>query len=74
MIQVRGVSRVYPDGREALRGVTLAVAPGEMLFLGGPSGAGKSTLLRLIAGIDRPTRGTVQLNLQRHLTQRMCRA
>jgi len=64
MIQVRGVSRVYPDGREALRGVTLSVAPGEMLFLGGPSGAGKSTLLRLIAGIDRPTRGTLQLNGQ----------
>jgi cell division transport system ATP-binding protein len=64
MIEVQGVTRVYPDGREALRGVQLSVASGEMIFLGGPSGAGKSTLLRLIAGIDRPTGGSIRLNGQ----------
>ena len=64
MIRLQGVTRVYPDGREALKTIDLQVAPGEMLFLGGPSGAGKTTLLRLIAGIDRPTRGSIRLNGQ----------
>jgi cell division transport system ATP-binding protein len=64
MIRVDEVDRVFPDGREALRGLSLQVDAGEMLFLGGPSGAGKTTLLRLIAGIDRPTRGSIQLNGQ----------
>ncbi len=64
MIEVDGVFRRYPDGREALRGVDLLIEAGEMLFLGGPSGAGKSTLLRLIAGIDLPSRGRVRLNGQ----------
>ncbi|MDE3010415.1 MAG: ATP-binding cassette domain-containing protein [Pseudomonadota bacterium] len=64
MIEISGVSRRYPDGREALRGVNLNVATGEMLFLGGPSGAGKTTLLRLVAGIDRPSRGSIRLNGQ----------
>ena len=64
MIEIEGVTRRYPDGREALHGIDLHVGAGEMLFLGGPSGAGKSTLLRVIAGIDRPTRGRVSLNGQ----------
>ena len=64
MIEIAGVTRRYPDGREALRGIDLHVEAGEMLFLGGPSGAGKSTLLLVIAGIDRPTRGRVSLNGQ----------
>ena len=59
MIALSGVTKRYPGGHEALNDVTLAVAEGEMVFLMGHSGAGKSTLLKLIAGIERPTRGSV---------------
>ncbi|MBA2292462.1 MAG: heme ABC exporter ATP-binding protein CcmA [Gemmatimonadales bacterium] len=45
----------------ALRGVTLAVGAGEVVLLLGPNGAGKSTLLRCLAGLARPTRGTVRV-------------
>ena len=59
MIQLDDVTKRYPGGQEALSGLSLAVERGDMLFITGHSGAGKSTLLRLIALIDRPTRGQV---------------
>ncbi|HUF48162.1 MAG TPA: ABC transporter ATP-binding protein [Vicinamibacterales bacterium] len=46
----------------ALEGVTLAIRPGEVFCLLGPSGSGKSTLLRVMAGVEQPTTGTVQLD------------
>jgi cell division transport system ATP-binding protein len=54
----------YPNGREALCDLSFSIERGEMAFLTGPSGAGKSTLLKLVALIERPSRGTVIVNGQ----------
>jgi cell division transport system ATP-binding protein len=59
MIVFDRVSKRYPNGREGLSAATLRVDAGEMVFLTGRSGAGKSTVLKLIALLERPTRGTV---------------
>lgn len=56
--EVRGVSRVYGD-RAVLRDVDLVVQAGEVVGLVGPNGGGKTTLLLLLAGLVRPTTGTV---------------
>jgi cell division transport system ATP-binding protein len=64
VIRFDNVYKRYPNGREALSGVTFSLERGELAFLTGPSGAGKSTLLRLVALIERPTRGTVLVNNQ----------
>jgi cell division transport system ATP-binding protein len=64
MIRFENVSKRYPNGREALSGVSFEMERGDFVFLTGPSGAGKSTLLKLIALIERPTRGTVLVNNQ----------
>jgi cell division transport system ATP-binding protein len=64
VIRFEHVYKRYTNGREALSGVTFRLERGEMAFLTGPSGAGKSTLLKLIALIERPTRGTVLINGQ----------
>lgn len=59
MIEFHNVSKRYPNGYEALTGVTLEVGEGEMVFLTGHSGAGKSTLMKLIMLIERPSQGQV---------------
>jgi cell division transport system ATP-binding protein len=64
VIRFENVQKRYENGREALSGVSFLLESGEMAFLTGPSGAGKSTLLKLIALIERPTRGTVLVNNQ----------
>jgi len=64
MISFSQVTKRYPGGLEALRGVTLAIETGEMVFITGHSGAGKSTLLKLAAVIERPTSGSVIVNGQ----------
>jgi NitT/TauT family transport system ATP-binding protein len=60
-ITVRDVRRVYDNGVVALDGLSLDVGAGEFVAVLGPSGSGKSTLLRLVAGLDRPQGGTVDV-------------
>lgn len=62
MIHFDNVSKRYPGGHEALSRINLRLAKGQMAFLTGHSGAGKSTLLKLIAMIERPTRGQIFLD------------
>ncbi|MES2106674.1 MAG: ATP-binding cassette domain-containing protein [Pseudomonadota bacterium] len=64
MIEFHNVSKEYSRDVYALRDVSLSIAPGELIFLAGPSGAGKSTLLKMIAGVERPSSGTVSVNGQ----------
>ncbi len=62
LAQADSVSFAY-DGREALRGVSLALRAGEVVALMGRNGSGKSTLLKLLAGLHKPSRGAVTLAL-----------
>jgi cell division transport system ATP-binding protein len=64
MIRFDQVHKRYPNGREALAGVSFKIDSGELAFLTGHSGAGKSSVLKLIALIERPTRGQVFINGQ----------
>ena len=61
MLELDGIAKTYPNGYAALDRLDLAVGAGEIVAVVGASGCGKSTLLRLIAGLDRPSQGTVRL-------------
>lgn len=62
MIVFDNVAKRYDTGLEALSQVSFEIDAGEMLFLTGHSGAGKSTLLKLLAALERPTRGLALVN------------
>jgi cell division transport system ATP-binding protein len=64
MIRFDQVFKRYSNGREALAGVSFDIEDGALTFLTGHSGAGKSSILKLIALIERPTRGQVIVNNQ----------
>jgi ABC-type lipoprotein export system ATPase subunit len=64
VVELRGLSRTYgsdPPVR-ALRGIDLAIHPGDWLAIVGPSGSGKSTLLNILGCLDRPTSGTYMID------------
>ncbi len=66
-LRIEGVTRTFPATRQAgptlaLQPTDLTVSPGEFVAILGPSGCGKSTLLRIVAGLDRPTGGTLALD------------
>ena len=63
MIEFDKVHKSY-ESEPALRGVSFSINAGEFVFVSGHSGAGKTTLLKLIAGIERPTIGTVSVHGQ----------
>jgi len=68
VIRMDGIRKVYDTGKikvEALSGIDLTVAQGELVALVGPSGSGKSTLMNLIGCLDTPTTGTYELQGER---------
>src|SRR6184192_2733205 len=64
LVSFSAVAKRYPGGEEALKNISFAVEPGELVFITGRSGAGKSTLLKLIPAIERPSSGSVVVNGQ----------
>ncbi|MEV7544592.1 ABC transporter ATP-binding protein [Streptomyces sp. NPDC089915] len=61
VVELTGVTKEYPGGVKALRGVDLTVLDGELLGIVGPSGSGKSTLLHIVGTLDRPSAGRVAI-------------
>ncbi len=64
IISFSHVSKKYPGEVFALSEISLEINEGELVFLTGPSGAGKSTLLKLIAGMEKPSAGVLQVSGQ----------
>jgi putative ABC transport system ATP-binding protein len=64
VVSARDVTRRYGEGDatvDALRGITLDIVPGQFAAVMGPSGSGKSTLMHILAGLDKPTEGVVEI-------------
>ena len=59
-LKIQGIRKTFHE-TEILKGIDIAIEPGEFLILVGPSGCGKSTLLSMIAGLDQPTSGHIHL-------------
>src|SRR5439155_13238429 len=64
VVDANDVTRTYGQGDtavQALRGVSVEIAAGELTAVMGPSGSGKSTLMHILAGLDKPTTGSVEI-------------
>ena len=70
IISLSDVHKRYPGGLDALRGISLSIATGELVFITGHSGAGKSTMLKVMAAIERPSSGSVLVRGQNASTLR----
>ena len=62
LVELEKVTKTYPGGVAALRGVSLSIGYGELVGIVGPSGSGKSTMLNLIGTLDRPSTGAVRID------------
>ncbi|MBC7602268.1 MAG: ABC transporter ATP-binding protein [Ramlibacter sp.] len=62
ILNITGVSRTFPGGTVALQATDLRVEENDFITILGPSGCGKSTLLRMVAGLDTPTSGSIELD------------
>ncbi|CAA9500655.1 MAG: ABC-type multidrug transport system, ATPase component, partial [uncultured Solirubrobacterales bacterium] len=60
-LRIAELTKRYPTGTEALRGVSLEIEAGEFFGLLGPNGAGKSTLIHCATGLARPSSGTISV-------------
>src|SRR5688500_5134790 len=60
-LRIDQLTKTFPGGTHAVDHVDLEIADGELLVLVGPSGCGKSTTMRLVAGLERPTGGTIAI-------------
>jgi osmoprotectant transport system ATP-binding protein len=69
MIELRGVSKIYPDDQVAVKSLSLTVNDGETVVLIGPSGCGKTTTLKMINRLIEPTEGAIFINDENILTQ-----
>lgn len=61
IITIRGLTKTYKGGHQALKGIDLDIRQGEILALLGPNGAGKTTLISTICGLVKPSSGTVEV-------------
>ena len=62
MIRLKNVEMEYDNGTKAIRGITLSIDDGELVFLVGPSGSGKSTIIKLLTGEVEPSAGRIMIN------------
>ena len=62
MIEIRNLTKVYPNGHEALKDIKLTIKKGEIFALLGPNGAGKTTLIESICGLVEPSEGSISVS------------
>lgn len=62
MIRLKDVELEYPNGAQAIRGITMTIEDGEFVFMVGPSGSGKSTIIKLLTAEIEPTAGRIMVN------------